>query len=622
MQKIHQFNQYLLERYPTIWNTKIIWMLLVSVLIHILFFVIGYCSHMDPRSLQTYSVKDDYFKNGVIFIHLIISILMIVGWLITMFRNNAFKNFYPTSKGKLFGQFVQYFIILFACTTFYFSYMVGFKMFINHQYPDQQLEKSVDIINRAAPFLSQELEPYALNNRKYPAVFADLFCETDINKINTNKKYFIYYNRVYQFYSVYSKVSDKLDREGNSIIPEPEKTNKTPVAYSELKGDQTTFYFKKDVVDLSPYIKTTGLSYYNFSDIFYDNSPKGAHYLNQKYGEYPEESYTNKAYKQKAFEINQKTSELLNKGNSAELESLLSDFLKIAEAYKIQTNLQAKEWTKMIYSSQNNNFQPAYFINKVKSNNGTYDSTLPKEYMDDSTVAVTEAAIAENGNIVRDSIAISVLNPEINQQVSPEKYFKNNLTDYYFYTDSLKDVLNNINTIKNFDFFSENVHIYLWIAFFLAAFIFSFRIVGLRSLLFSVISTGVLILAITLLSVLYSFSLRGKGEFFASYFTLFISAIILIVPLFMMRKAGKMISSIFLTISMTGFALFVFLIFGIISLHQKENCMTTLTGNSYIDCPTIIDTIGLNLSYIILVCSFIFMYLYTSILQKWKAMPQ
>lgn len=623
MQKINKINRYLLERYPTIWNTKIVWMLLISVLIHILFFAIGYWSHTDPRSLQKYSVKDDYFKNGVVFIHLIISILMIVGWLIMMFKNNAFKNFYPTSKWKLFSQFVQYFVILFASTTFFFSYMAGFRMFINHQYPDQQLKKSIDVINRAFPFLSQEIETYTLDNRKFPQPFSDLFCETDINKINTTKKYFIYYKRVYQYYSVYSKTSTKKDRNENFEIPEPEKTNKTPVAYTEVKDNLGTFYFKKDVEDLSPYIKTTGLSYYNFSKVFYDDTSKDVYYVKgQNYADMDTESYTGSNYKKLAFDINKRTTDLLNKNNPAELESLLSDFLNLSKEYKIQTNLDAKEWAKMIYSTQNNNFELKYFIRKTRNYNGTNDVSIPGEYEADYAVTDTEAAIADNGTIIRDSLAIVALNPDIHKQISPEKYFKNNLTNYYYYTDSLKDVLNNVNTIKNLDFFSENIHIYLWIAFFLAAFIFSFRIVGLKSLLFSAISAGVLILAITLLTVLYSVSIRGKEEFFASYLTLFVSLIILIVPLLMMRKVGKLVSSIFITLSVCGFVLFLFLIFGIISIHQKANCVSTRSVHSYMECPTIVESMGINLSFIILACGFIFMFFYTSILQKWKAMPQ
>ena len=60
MQKLNKFNQFLLEKYPTIWNTKIVWMLLAALAAHIIFFVIGYLSHIDPISLQKYSVKNDY----------------------------------------------------------------------------------------------------------------------------------------------------------------------------------------------------------------------------------------------------------------------------------------------------------------------------------------------------------------------------------------------------------------------------------------------------------------------------------------------------------------------------------------------------------------------------------
>ncbi|MBD8081453.1 hypothetical protein [Chryseobacterium caseinilyticum] len=160
MQKINQFNQYLLEKYPTIWNTKIVWMLSAGIIVHILFFIIGYVSHINPKSLQTSNVTDDYFRDGIILIHLIISILMIVGWLIMMLKNNAFKNFYPNSKGKLFSQFFQYFVIIFVCTTFYFPYMIGFRMYINNKYPDAEMKKNIETINLGKAFLSQDLELY------------------------------------------------------------------------------------------------------------------------------------------------------------------------------------------------------------------------------------------------------------------------------------------------------------------------------------------------------------------------------------------------------------------------------------------------------------------------------
>ncbi|MBQ0152368.1 MAG: hypothetical protein KBS61_05700, partial [Chryseobacterium sp.] len=82
-----KLNQYLLENYPTIWNTKLVWMLLITLVLHIIFFFIGYVSHLDPTTLQTNSVREDFFSHGYIFIQVTISIILIVGWLILMFKN-------------------------------------------------------------------------------------------------------------------------------------------------------------------------------------------------------------------------------------------------------------------------------------------------------------------------------------------------------------------------------------------------------------------------------------------------------------------------------------------------------------------------------------------------------
>lgn len=611
MQKIYKFNQYLLERYPTLWNTKIIWMVLASIVVHILFFIIGYFSHAHPVSLQKFGVKDDYFRDGMIFIHLIISILMIVGWLIMMFKNNAFKNFYPSSKSRLFFQFIQYFIIIFSCTTFYFSYMTGFKLFIQNKYPDKEMTENIDLINKAIPFLSQDIGGYTLENRKYPKIFNDLYCETNINEINRNEKYFVYHNQVYQFYSVFSKISYKKDKYDNYEFPA--KMDRKLLAYSEKKGNREVFYFKKEVVDVSSYIKTTGMTYYNFSNIFFDQILNGSTYLRGIHNDPIAEDYYDNREKKSAFEINKSVAELLDKKDPAEIEKLLNRFLKISKVFGIQNNLNAKEWTKMIISPQNPNVEVRYFIRKSEKDRKDDDLTVDLGYgAIDST-----AVVADNGVIVNDTIMIKMFNPNINNEISLEDYYKNNLTDYYYYSENLKDFLTNIDTMKSFDFFSENIHVYIWIAFFLSTFIFSFRITGLKSLLFSLISAGLLTLVVTLLTVLYSVIVGGREQFFAMYFLLILSLIILAVPIFMMKKVGKLVSSVFVNLSTIGFVLFILLLFGIISLHQRSACQDV-----YRNCKTLIEYLDFNVSYIILVCGFIFMYFYMSVIQKWKAMPQ
>ena len=71
MQKINQINQYLLERYPNIWNTRIVWMLLLGIAVHFIFFFIGFVSHASPGTLQHTRAIDDYFSTGLVFVHVL-----------------------------------------------------------------------------------------------------------------------------------------------------------------------------------------------------------------------------------------------------------------------------------------------------------------------------------------------------------------------------------------------------------------------------------------------------------------------------------------------------------------------------------------------------------------------
>ena len=619
MQKINKFNQFLLEKYPTVWNTKIVWMLLAGFIIHILFFITGFISHINPVSLQTTNVKDDYYRDGIILVHIIISVLMIVGWLIMMFKNNAFKNFYPQSKGKLFSQFFQYFVIILVCTSFYFSYMIGFKMFINNKYPDSEMKENIEIINRGNTFLSQNLELYTLDNRLSPKPFYDLYCETDIKKIDRTKKYFVFYDRVYQFNSLYSKISYQKDRYKNFLTPEPENSQKKEAVFSFKNGYKSeTFYFKKDVVDVSSYLKNTQLNYYNFSDVFYDYKSDGEIFLDDYslYNNNPD----NVEFKRKRAVINKETSKLLDKNDKAEVEKLLSQFLKISNKFGIENNLDAKEWAKMVYAPKS--FEVYYFIKKYKPLKGEKYDVNNRPLTDEGDYIVTEtvddeAIVNKSGLIVDDSIQIRELNPEINKQISPEDYFEKNITDYYFYTDDLKDFLTSVDEVKSYDFFSENIHIYLWLAFFLSTLILSFRVTGLKSLLFSIISAGILTLAVTLVTVLYSVSVSGGFEFFVSYLALILSIIILAIPILWMKNFNKLVISIFMNISLNAFVLFLVLIFVIITIHEKEACR-----NFEQYCETTVDVLGLGLSYIILISGFIFTYFYTGILMKWKARPE
>ncbi|WP_314298986.1 hypothetical protein [Capnocytophaga sputigena] len=118
--------KYLLENYPLIWNTKLLPMLGLAACGHVFFFLLGYIIDKDDLYKGYYSIGEGFFPLPFL-LHLIISILLLVFWLMQLSKNNAFKHFYPSNQLKLLGLYTQYFIIIFAVLTFSLSFMAGEK---------------------------------------------------------------------------------------------------------------------------------------------------------------------------------------------------------------------------------------------------------------------------------------------------------------------------------------------------------------------------------------------------------------------------------------------------------------------------------------------------------------
>ena len=93
---------------------------------HVFFFLLGYIIDKDDLYKGYYSIGEGFFPLPFL-LHLIISILLLVFWLMQLSENNAFKHFYPSNQLKLLGLYTQYFIIIFAVLTFSLSFMAGEK---------------------------------------------------------------------------------------------------------------------------------------------------------------------------------------------------------------------------------------------------------------------------------------------------------------------------------------------------------------------------------------------------------------------------------------------------------------------------------------------------------------
>jgi len=625
MNFISKVNKYLIERYPTIWNTRIVWMLAISLLVHILFYFIGFVSHSSPVSLQNSRVIDDYFSSGVIMVHIIISMLLLVGWLVYMFKNNGFKNFYPTSNLKLFGQFVCYLVIVFASISFYFSYMFGLRSYINVAYPNDELAKNVDIINKAYPFLSIGYEDYSLDKKAYPKPFYDLYCETSSDLIDHNKKYFETNGIKYQFYSLYKVAITARDDNGDFKYPATEYKKGIDLAYKEIVKDTCVYYFKKDVFDLSADIKTTNLSYYNFSRVFYTLGFDEIDYYDRyNYtSPYPAENiidYGTNPNAAKNYEFSKQFSEILDRKNPKEIKKILNDFLEVSKQYQIQTNLNADEWFKLIYNPDT--FEVKHFIAE-NENVYTYPADSAAVMIDTLT---TVAPVPEETEIVVPVEAAAVAVAQVaSSNDKMFNYYNRNLTKNYYRVNNLSDFLRSVELVKNVDFVSRNIHVYIWIAFFFSTLIFSFRVTNLRSVIFTGITTGVLSLVIGLMVLVYSMGLGGDEEYFAAYLVFIIATIIILIPFLFLTSASKLFTSIFINITINGFVLYVLLILGIISMHQNDACRAQ---PGYYDsypsrtCTTILEYLDMNTSYLLLAVGLLFLFIYTTVIKKWRAVPE
>lgn len=636
MNFIKKINKYLIERYPTIWNTRIVWMLAINILIHIMFYVIGYVSHTDPTSLQNSNVIDDYYTSGLIMVHIIISLLLLVGWLVYMFKNNGFKNFYPTSNIKLFGQFLCYLVIIFTSITFYFSYMFGFRTYINQAYPNDELVKNVNIINKAYPFLSLEYQDYEISKKGYPKLFMDLYCETNDDLINYNKKYFTTQDKVYQFYSIYSVPITQKDENWQFKYPAKEYKSGVPLAYKNIKNDTCYYYFKKDVVDVSAHFKTQELSYYNFSRVFYElNFEEIDYYERYNYSYYTEEPayYEVNPNENKNYELSKDLTELLNRNNQTEIKKLLNDFLEVSKQYKIKTNLTTDKWFKLIYFPEN--FEVKNFIAEYENENDGYyngysappvEAAPPVEFdtlTTDAAASTTEAATDATVQAVKTAeVAVADVAAPSSAGKLHNYYLSKQVKDYYEIR-KLNDFLRSVELVKTVDFVSRNIHVYIWMAFFLSTLIFSFRVTNLRSVIFTGVTTGVLSLAVGLVVLLYTMSLSGSEEYFAAYLVIIVSTIVLLIPLLFMKTGSKLFTSIFMNMSINGFVLYVLLILGIISMHQNDDCRDKHDYYSNPDaCMSILEYLDMNTSYILLAVGLLFMFLYTAVIKKWRAVPE
>jgi hypothetical protein len=151
--------QRLLTHSPLLWNTRVVWVMGVSLIIHLLFFL-GGIAEVSVGTLKNYYSLSSVLSGGVFTFSILCSLAIIIIWLVFYLRNNAFKSFYIIDKYHSLKEFCIIIVILFFSIIFFESYKWGAWLKTRTITGKEQLVKEANIVNLASAFIPRSKGDY------------------------------------------------------------------------------------------------------------------------------------------------------------------------------------------------------------------------------------------------------------------------------------------------------------------------------------------------------------------------------------------------------------------------------------------------------------------------------
>ncbi|MDT9499459.1 hypothetical protein [Capnocytophaga canimorsus] len=605
MKFIHQINQYLLARYPSLWNTKIVWMLCVAFVIHIFFFAVGYFFFQNPETLQTYDIYDIYYSSAFFIFQIIISLILLVVWLIQLFKNNAFKHFYPMSSLQLFGQFLQFMVIVFACLSFHLSFRLGNYVFANQRYDDATYTHFIHTANKAYPFLPMEAEKYMPDSHY---LLNDLYCETDYQEIDSTKPYLLFVNKIYQFYTTYT---DSLQlNEEYDYQQYKERVSRKDFIVTRDTENEIIFRYKKDVIDMSDVFVDAYPNLRNFSEVFHVPYDSDISYLDLK--KIQTLAYNGKDSVRLPMDgvLNGYVNKLLDSKNEQAIKNIMEQFLQMSDVLKIETNLDTEGWFEKVYRPEAN-FRIEHFFRK----------NALESYYDRFDYYEDDGKLKEFYEKFKN---------ETSDYVTLYGYEQHYLSHYYYYEiDKLQRILENIEKLRTFfiDDTDTALVVYLWLSVGISLLLLFYRVFSLKSLLLGFVVLNGTSLVIGLFFLIMKFSGVFYQDYQAAILIIIIYLSILVTTLFMPYERNKTFASILMNVSVLAFPLVFFLAFLGVDMYQKKQRYSYIDyayDNHYLvenyNQETLLDWLGVEgLSLVVFLGTLIFVLFYIRVIMRWKA---
>jgi hypothetical protein len=159
---ISRIQQYLITRYPLVWNTRLVWTIPTLLLLHLSFFLTGLLEPFSLNDLTTWNLLN--VPLGVYLFSVLVSALFVTIWLVFYLRNNPFKLKFPLPRKKLTLELLIIFLHFFGSITFFKSYETGRVLNIRQFTQHINVEEEMLTTNLAFHLIPIKGYPYSSRN--------------------------------------------------------------------------------------------------------------------------------------------------------------------------------------------------------------------------------------------------------------------------------------------------------------------------------------------------------------------------------------------------------------------------------------------------------------------------
>jgi hypothetical protein len=143
----------LLIKYPLLWNTRVIPITAILLVINLIFFLIGF--QQGALNFKESGNSYDFTNDGlVVFFSVFVSLLLIIVWLVFYFKNNSFKSFYPKSNFSLFKEWIILFFVSFLISSFTISYYYGKDTRLRNYFSKEEAKRRCAILSKGSFFVN------------------------------------------------------------------------------------------------------------------------------------------------------------------------------------------------------------------------------------------------------------------------------------------------------------------------------------------------------------------------------------------------------------------------------------------------------------------------------------